>query len=62
MGRSSVSELEMATIVRAGAPAQAQAQPRPAVDVTKIVLWIVAASLPWAAIILAAKFAIRALA
>jgi hypothetical protein len=50
----------MAVTIREDAFAQGQA--RPAIDVTKIVLWVVAALLPWAAIILAAKVVIGALA
>lgn len=50
----------MAVSVREDALARSQA--RPAIDVTKIVLWIVAAALPWAALILAAKVVIAAFA
>jgi hypothetical protein len=50
----------MAVSVREDALAQSQA--RPAIDVTKIVLWVLAAALPWAAIIVAAKVVIGALA
>ncbi len=37
-----------------------QTQTRPTVDVTKIVIWILAASLPWAAIAFGVKFVLGA--
>lgn len=38
-----------------------QTQSRPTVDVTKIVIWILAASLPWAAVVFGIKLALAAL-
>jgi hypothetical protein len=36
-------------------------QARPAIDVTKIVIWVAAGILPWAALFLAARLVVTAL-
>jgi len=46
----------MAIPIREDAPARGQV--RPAVDVTKIVIWVAGAILPWTAIAIAVKFAL----
>jgi hypothetical protein len=53
----------MALIVREGALAQRPVLPSlKAIDVTKVVVWIAGAALPWMAIFFAARFVLAAMA